>query len=140
MSHLDDRFASNQITVWRLQGRDINGDATYRLIDVVRATWKAGQGVKRDAQGVEFVPKDVYYPASSADIRRGDIVAQGDHRVFETVTFDGQQVTFEGQPVTITDFDAQDLTAQATGDVVRMTVNADNSFFAWSQSLQVMTE
>jgi len=110
MSHLDARFQTNEVTVWRISGRSDRGAALYDFLGVFGATWKSGAGVKRDAQGNEFTPKDVYYINSDADIKRGDFIKRGNHA--------------GGEP---------------GGDLVRSIDEFDNSFFGWTDSLVVMT-
>ena len=111
MTLLDARFQTNQITVWRLGSRTSRGTPSYTLLGVFGATWKAGSGVRRDAQGIEFVPKDVYYVDQSAQIQRGDLVQRGDNS-----------------------------SSGPSGDVVRTTDRYDNSFFGQTDSFVVMTE
>ena len=82
------------------------------MLGVFGATWKAGSSVKRDAAGVEFVPKDVYYMDDDADVRRGDLIERGD----------------------------RSGSLAPVGDVVRSTDRYDNSFFGWDDSFVVMTE
>lgn len=110
MSHLDARFQTNEVTVWRLSGRSDRGAALYDFLGVFGATWKTGKGVKRDSQGNEFTPKDVYYIDSAIDIRRGDFIQRGSNS--------------GGEP---------------GGDLVRTADRSDNSFFGWTDSLVVMT-
>lgn len=112
MSHIDDRFNANQVTVWRQVARNPRGGASYNFLGVFGATWKSGTGVKRDSSGVEFVPKHEYFVDDNADIRRGDLIAQGD----------------------------RSGSAEPVGDVVRMLDRYDNSAFGWDDSFVVMTE
>lgn len=111
MSHIDDRFNTNQVTIWSVGQRTPNGSPSYNLLGVFGATWKSGQGIKRDASGNEFVPKNEFYVDSNAQVNRGDIIAFGD--------------VSGGQP---------------SGDIVRVVDRYDNSFFGWSDTLVVMTE
>ena len=111
MSHLDARFQTNNVTIWRLSGRSSRGAPSYDVIGVFGATWRSGGKATRDANGVQFVPKDTYYIDQSSTVKRGDLIARGDR---------------QGE--------------SPSGDVVRTVDRDDNSFFNWSDTLTVKTE
>lgn len=76
MSHLASRFATAKITIWRTTYTK-EGDQTYALVGSFDATYKDGQRTIRDNDGLEFVPRGMYYPVGVIDVKRGDVLARG---------------------------------------------------------------
>lgn len=111
MSHIDARYQTNQVTIWRKDGQDMYGSPSYVLLGVFGATWESGRKTMRDSDGNEFVPRDVYYINSAATPKRGDLIKRGDNSA-----------------------------GVASGDVIRSITDYDNSFFGWANTLVVMTE
>ena len=69
---------TNKATVWPLTGTDDwSGQDAYGTPYLIDCTWKGSDKIKRDADGNEFVSKDIYYTESELP-KRKDMIAKGD--------------------------------------------------------------
>lgn len=114
MSHLDARFATNIITIWRPDTNSFNGDEEFTLIGTFDSTWKNSATLRADNAGNQFMPKGIYTLDCVEDIRRNDVLARGIHT------------------------DVNPITA-GFSERVKIITEMDGSFFNWDNSMQLVT-
>lgn len=112
MSHLDARFATSTVTVWRANDDQYGQQSWYR-VGTFNASYTQRTGEAVDDMGERYTPKASYFATDNSTVQYGDIIALGD-------------------------ISGDDPIALGHHDRVKTIKRSDNSCFGWASSLEVM--